>query len=433
VAGFGFTPPNSSDDDKDENKAFDPKNFGEIFQQFTGMGLNLESLIGALTGQSSATLSRELIRDLSRKFLTAHGEMPLTLTDVAESFEALTLADLWLNEVTIFPAQPIGESSALTRREWIDSTLAGWQELAEPLALGISEAMTIMLEENLGGENQGVAGFELPTSAISTMMSALMTSMMSTQLGQTIGTLSTTVTGANDVALPLMANHRPFLIPENVRAWGKGLEIPETEVRIFLALREVAAARLFVATPWLRDYIRESIALYGRGIRVDMNAMTEQAEEAISSGDFDLNNPESMSKALAGGMFTPEETPTQKGALERLETLLALIEGWIDATVHDAAHERIPSFIRLREAQQRVRATKSPTQLLFATLIGLEVSPRRTREAINFWEQILKIGDLATRDQIWDEALLLPSSEQLTEPESYLKSRTVPDDLSGLL
>jgi len=259
-----------------------------------------------------------------------------------------------------------------------------------------------------------------------------MSSLISTQLGQTIGQLSTSVTGANDVAMPLATPASPYLIPQNLRAWGEGLEIDETEIRIYLALRELAAARLFNAAPWLRTYIKESIAKYGKGIHVDITAITQQAQDAISSGEIDPSNPESLSLALSGGMFTPEESDAQRAALEKLETVLALVEGWIDAVVERAANNRLPSILRLRETQQRRRATNSPTQQLFASLVGLEVSPRKMREAMAFCQKIVELQDVAFRDRIWEEAFLLPTSDQLLNPEEFIKSRIVPDDLSSL-
>jgi putative hydrolase len=340
----------------------------------------------------------------------------------------------------------MSDHCAQSRRDWIDSTLTGWEEIARPLVEGMSDAMALMLKENLGEEgipnpdlpNLGLPGFnisgaQIPQSLLATIMGTFMSSLISTQLGQTIGNLSTTVTGANDVALPLAKEIRPALIPQNISIWGAGLGIEENEVRIYLALREIAAARLFVSAPWLREYIKGAISSYGKGIRVDITAITEQAQEAMSSGDLDPANPESLTLALSGGMFTPEETPNQKAALENLETVLALIDGWIDSVVTLAAKNRLPSLVQLRETQQRRRATKSPTQELFATLVGLEVSPRRAREASIFWEKIVELRDIKSRDDIWDESFLLPRADQLSDAESFLKSRTVPDDLSGLI
>ncbi|NDB49938.1 MAG: hypothetical protein EB030_02795 [Actinobacteria bacterium] len=343
----------------------------------------------------------------------------------------------------------MSDNCALSRRDWIDSTLNGWEEIARPLVEGMSDAMAGMLKDNLGesgismdqlgGQSGfGIPGFnfsgmQIPQSLLASIMGTFMSSLISTQLGQTIGNLSTTVTGANDVALPLSKEIRPALIPQNATNWGSGLGIDESEVRIYLALREIAAARLFVNAPWLREYIKSAIASYGKGIRVDITAITEQAQEAMNSGELDPANPESLTLALSGGMFTPEETPTQKAALENLETVLALIDGWIDSVVTLAAKNRLPSLVQLRETQQRRRATKSPTQELFATLVGLEVSPRRTREAITFWEKVVELKDVKSRDEIWDESFLLPRGDQLGDAEGFLKSRTVPDDLSGLI
>ncbi|MFM7351302.1 MAG: zinc-dependent metalloprotease, partial [Actinomycetota bacterium] len=404
---------------------------------------------------SPASLSREMIRDISKKFLSAHGELPLSIADLTATQEAMNIADLWLNEATVFPPLPMSDNCALSRRDWIDSTLNGWEEIARPLVEGMSDAMAGMLKDNLGengisldqlgmdqlgmdplGMNQfgmNLSGAQIPQSLLATIMGTFMSTLISTQLGQTIGNLSTTVTGANDVALPLSKEIRPALIPQNAANWGSGLGIDEGEVRIYLALRELAAARLFVSAPWLREYIKNAIASYGKGIRVDITAITEQAQEAMSSGELDPANPESLTLALSGGMFTPEETPTQKAALENLETVLALIDGWIDSVVTLAAKNRLPSLVQLRETQQRRRATKSPTQELFATLVGLEVSPRRTREAIAFWEKIVELRDVKSRDEIWDESFLLPRADQLGDAEAFLKSRTVPDDLSGLI
>jgi putative hydrolase len=459
MAGFGFTPDDPTDPEGKGEENVNPfGDFKDVFRNFSGMGLNIQSLMAALSGKSTPqSLSKELIRDISRKFLSAHGELPVSVSDLGQAQEAMNIADLWLNEATAFAPVPVPDICAISRRDWIDSTLPGWEELARPLVEGMTEAMRTMISENLGesengidipgfdlgkalgdnsgdnsGGSSGMGSFNIPQPVLLAIMGTFVSSLISTQLGQTIGNLSSTVTGSNDVALPLTNQIRPHLIPQNLDKWAADLGIDKTEVHIYLALREIAAARLFAASPWLKEHIKGAIAAYGKGIRIDISRVTEQAQEALDSGLIDPKNPESMTFALTGGMFTPEETPNQKQAIENLENLLALIEGWIDAIVTQAAGARLPSIERLRETQRRRRATKSPTQQLFATLVGLEVSPRRTRDAIAFWEEILRLSSLTDRDELWSESYLLPTGEQLTDAVGFLKSRTVPDDLSGL-
>ena len=442
---FGFGPNDPEENEPKNINPFGNMQFNEIFKQLSGLGFDIQSLMASLTGQGNvARLSKDVIRDISRKFLAAQGERPVGVSELNEIREAFAIADLWMDSATTFPSLGIPENCAMGRREWIDSSIAGWQEIATPLIEGMSTGITNALSSQLPSQedlNQAARelgsssmGFSMPPIGnIAAIMSTLMGSMISTQLGQTIGSLATTVTGANDVSLPLTNPVRMYLIPENVVRWGEGLDIPAQEVRIYLALREIAAARLFAHTPWLNSYLRTAIEMYGKGIRIDFSSMQRQAEDAMNSGDFDPTNPESIQRALTGGMFTPEESDMQRSSLAKLEMVLALIDGWIDQVVVDASGNRLPSMVKLRETQARRRATHSPTQQLFASLIGLEVSPRTARECASFWRTIGETQSETHRDKLWEDAVLLPREEDLADPLKFLKSTIVPDDLSGLV
>jgi putative hydrolase len=219
-------------------------------------------------------------------------------------------------------------------------------------------------------------------------------------------------------------------VPENIALWSQDLEIPKSEITLFHAIREEAVARLFESNPWLVSYIRTAISEYGKGIHIDIDAIQRQAQEAMESGNIDPNNPESFTLAIGEGMFTPDESPTQRAALTKLETVFALIEGWTDEVTTLAVNDRLPSIGALRETFRRRRATSAPTQQLFKSLFGLEVSPRMSREAANFWKVIREQDGVSARDKIWSS--LLPTPEDLLNPENFLKSTEVPDDLSSL-
>jgi uncharacterized protein (DUF2342 family) len=113
--------------------------------------------------------------------------------------------------------------------------------------------------------------------------------LIATQLGQTVGLLANTITGANDAAIPLLkAESGSHLIPQNINEWSNGLGIDQEQVAIYLSLRESAAARLFANTPWLQNYIKDLITAYGKGITIDVESITRQAEEAMASGQVDI-------------------------------------------------------------------------------------------------------------------------------------------------
>jgi putative hydrolase len=288
----------------------------------------------------------------------------------------------------------------------------------------MASALTNVLNESELAQSPQIAH-------ITPLMRAFMGSLIASALGQSLGEIATKITGNNDVAIPLGINDAK-LIPMNIDEWAEGLNLRMDEVRIFLAVREAAATRLFTHTPWLFDYVKELITSYGRGIRIDMEAMQQQAMEAMESGNFDPENPESISIAISAGLFKPEQTPQQEAALAKLEITFALIEGWIDHVTTKAIGDRLPSFNSLSEMHRRNRVSKSPMQHLFATLLGLEVSPRLMRECARFWSEVEGQVGIEGRDHRFEDASLLPTATDLDDVARFLSSTTVPDDISGL-
>jgi putative hydrolase len=429
---FGFTSGNSEDpNDPVDFAAMMEQMQQQIQEQFSKLGINGAGFTG-----STEALPKNMVRDTAKKFTTAQGSSPIGANDVAEIEQAFSIAELWLDEATFFPQSPNVGNVALARTDWVDTTLKGWQTSVEPLAIGLSSAIGELLNQASFGEDEAQSEeqpqMQIPVGMISALLNSFIGSLIATQLGQAIGGLAGKVTGAHDVGLPLVDSAFPTLVPQNIKEWATDLDIPMDEVRIFHALREAAVARLFAHNPWLVSYIRTAITDYGKGIDIDMEAIQEQAQRAMESGNgFDPSNPESFTIALNDGIFTPQESPAQRAALTKLETVLALIDGWSEEVVTLAAGDRLPNIAALQETLRRRRATSAPAQQLFSSLLGLQVSPRLAREATVFWKQVREMKSIESRDRIWSG--ILPTSDDLLNAESFMKSLEIPDDLSGLM
>ncbi|MET7269799.1 zinc-dependent metalloprotease [Streptomyces flaveolus] len=317
--------------------------------------------------------------------------------------EAVRLADLWLDDATALPSGA-GSAVAWSRAEWVEATLPAWRELVDPVAERVGTAMGDVLPE----EMQAMAG------PLIGMMRSMGGAMFGTQIGQAVGVLAGEVVGSTDVGLPLGPAGKAALLPVNIEAFGKDLGVPQEEVRLYLALREAAHQRLFAHVPWLRSHLFGAVDGYARGIKVD----TAKLEDVV--GQFDPQNPEQLQEALQQGMFQPEDTPEQKAALARLETALALVEGWVDAVVHAAAKPRLSSADALRETLRRRRASGGPAEQTFATLIGLELRPRRLRDASRLWASVTDARGVDGRDALWAHPDMLPNATDLDDPDGFV-------------
>jgi putative hydrolase len=438
MAGFGFIPNDPSEPNPDF-EAMMRQMQEQMRAQFEQLGINPVGFVNPFTnlfsqsgsstpGGKEEVLSISAARDTAKKFVSAQGLKPIGTKELAVVASAFEISEIWLDEALSFPATGTAPNSA-TRLDWVDQTISGWHKTIEPLAAGLSSAISDLLDQAMSAQVGESTEGQPPIEMITKMLRSFIATMIATQLGQSIGTLATSVTGAHDVGLSLLDPARPVVIPENIENWANELEIPKSEVFIFHALREGAVARLFANNPWLVSYIQSAVVEYGKGIHIDIDAIQRQAQSAFEN--MQGSDEENMSFALDSGIFTPEESPTQKSALAKLETVFALIDGWTDEVTALAAGNRLPAIEQLRETLRRRRAASAPAQQLFSSMLGLEVSPKLTREASAFWKKIREVKSIAERDQIWSG--LLPTAEDLLNPEKFLESTSIPDDLSGLL
>ena len=118
--------------------------------------------------------------------------------------------------------------------------------------------------------------------------------------------------------------------------------------------------------------------------------------------------------------FEPQTTPEQQAALDRLETILALIEGWVEHAVTSALADRIPATAALTETMRRRRVTGGPAEQTFGSLIGLNLRPRKLREAAELWRSLGEAAGLEARDGVWAHPDLLPDAEDLDSPAGFL-------------
>lgn len=164
------------------------------------------------------------------------------------------------------------------------------------------------------------------------------------------------------------------------------------------------------------------------GMKIDMTGIEELARDINPTS---LADPAAMEQLLSQGVFEPKATPAQTQALERLETLLALIEGWVQTVVTAALGERIPGEAALSETLRRRRASGGPAEQTFATLVGLELRPRKLREAGALWERLTRAVGMDARDAVWQHPDLLPATDDLDDPAAFI-DRVIGGDTSGI-
>jgi putative hydrolase len=386
-------------------EGFDPAALGQMLTQFgqmlSGMGT------AASQGTGGGPVNYDVARQLARQQLGATVE-PVSQGAASAVSDAVHLAELWLDGATTLPTG-VTKTVAWTPNDWIEQTLDTWKRLCDPVAAQISGMWT----NALPAEAQQFAG---PMVGMLSQMGGL---AFGSQLGQALGQLAKEVLTSTDIGLPLGPSGTAALLPAAITQFSAGLEQPEREILVFLAAREAAHQRLFQHIPWLRQRVLATVEDYAHGIRMDFSAI-EQAAAGLDP--MSLADPSKLEELLGQGAFEPQTTPEQKLALERLETLLALVEGWVEIVVEDAVGDRLPGVAALGETLRRRRGTGGPAEQTFATLVGLELRPRKLREAAALWRRLTTDAGMAVRDGVWAHPDLMPGAADLDNPAGFIDS-----------
>ncbi|MGP6171549.1 zinc-dependent metalloprotease [Microbacterium sp. A196] len=406
-----------------------PEDFQEFLRKMmSGAGggdFDLSALQNALGGEGGIQFDPAMMAALSQQLQNVFGGDPWEntlrqalhiankegqgITDGSRHslVDAFGLANLWLGEATTI-AELSESPQAMTRGEWVEKTLPVWREIAEPVSTSIADALTSALDSQVPEDMRDAI------QGAGKLMRGLGSSVFAAQFAQVLGNLSLEVVSGGDVGIPVLPAGTAAVIPQNLTAFGEGLEIPEDQITLYLATRELAYARLYRHAKWLHLQVMSQITDFARGVTVDVDALEDVASR------LDPSNPEELRAAIEGGALLPTQTEAQREALARLENIIAMIDGWVDVVTSEAT-SRLPDGARLAEAARRRRAVGGPAEDALGALVGLKLRPRRMREASAMWRKVTDAVGISARDSLWDYPDLLPSAADIDDPTALIE------------
>ena len=379
----------------------------EELAKVAGFSANPEMLqelfgqVAAMTASSPAgepvnwKLAIDQALAISRK-----SEVRPSLAIEAELEKAFDISRLWLSEVTEFSNS--NPPKKLSRSMWAQDAMPLFKELSEPVANSMARALTENLGNTLPPELSQMLG------PAQNFIGNAGSSIFAMQLGQAVGKLSADVLLSGEIGIP--PSNRPGIITQNLEQFLKDLETPKSEVLIYLATRELALTALYSHAGWLREQIITQVREFAAGLRVDLSGIEDVAAA------FDPTDPDSMEQIIEASAMVSPRSEEQEQALERIEAMLALIEGWVDFISLEAT-KRLPNIQAVMEIYNRKRATSGASQKTFEALLGLEMSPRFRREAATMWGVVSEAKGHAAADALWSHPDQMPTQEEIQDPQ----------------
>jgi coenzyme F420 biosynthesis associated uncharacterized protein len=329
---------------------------------------------------------------------TGDGRVPTSdLVELAAESERRVTAYTGLQ-----PVRPLPEPEGVGRREWVTSNIG---------------AMRLLLDPVLERAGSGMGPLR---PAIQLGMGLVLT----TEVGVVLGYLAQRVLGQYElVLLDEAVEDRPprllFVLPnlgDAVRSFGA----EEREFMTWVALHEVTHAVQFAGVPWLHGHVAGLVRelLRSAELRID------------SSRTMRFPTREDASRIVTalrrGDLISLVTTPTERETLDRVQAVMAVIEGHAEHVMDAVAPDLLPSLPKLRDALNRRRRSQSGLSRLVARLLGLDLKLRQYEQGKTFCDAVVRVGGPEALRYVFSRPAALPTLPELRDADAWLR-RTAPE------
>jgi coenzyme F420 biosynthesis associated uncharacterized protein len=286
------------------------------------------------------------------------------------------------------PAEPPPPAESVGRAEWSKANLATMRGTLDPL-----------LERLGSGPLQSAGGM-----------------LIGVEAGGIVGFMGRSVLGQYELAL--LDPERPprlLLVAPNLREAARTFEADEAELLEWVVFHEITHAVQFSGVPWLREHVagllRELLASVK--VEVDPTALLRLPKAQDLRALWDAVREGGLVHAVAGA--------ERKALIDRLQAVMALIEGHAEHVMDAAGAAVLPSLPKLREALERRRREKPPLVKLLERLLGLDLKMRQYVVGKRFCDAVVRDWGVEGLNRAWSAPELMPSPEELDDPAAWVR------------
>jgi coenzyme F420 biosynthesis associated uncharacterized protein len=278
----------------------------------------------------------------------------------------------------------------MTRREWIEQNLRGFEQVLEPVARRL-----------LGRRLEGG-------------MAPLRRQVLAFQVGGILGYLGRKVLGQYDLFLPPDDRDLVYFVGPNVVELERRYRFGRRDFRLWLALHEVTHRVQFQGVPWLRGYVGDLMSSYLETLDLDARKLVERLRRVRE----ELRRSEGQWREL--GFLFALMTPEQRETFRKMQGLMSLLEGHGNYVMDRLSQGRVRGADRMRRTLQARRHRQGFNRLV-QRAIGLDAKVRQYDLGERFVAEVVERAGPEGFARVWDRPENLPTLEEVGRPEAWVE------------
>lgn len=284
---------------------------------------------------------------------------------------------------------------SVSRGQWAEANLTTLAGLLDPVA------------DRLAGRLEGAGPF---AGALRAVTSAT----LAAEVGLVMGYLSQRVLGQYELSLiQPEAPARLLFVAPNLRKATEDLDVDSGSFLGWVVLHEVTHVLQFSGVPWLRGHL-------GGLLREYLETVDVRVDESAAGRLPSLRDPRRILETFReGGLAALVQSSEQQEIMDRVQAVMAVIEGYAEHTMDVVGAEVLPAYAGLREAMDRRRRSRSTPEKVLQRLLGLEVKLRQYELGKSFCDAVVESHGLRRLNRVWSAPEALPTLDELRRPDDW--------------
>jgi putative hydrolase len=327
--------------------------------------------------------------------------------------ELVRVADLHVSSTTGLSTSIAGGVLSVlpvTRGDWALHSLEQYRPFLERLAISLSTAPDDGEPPDPASQLMGDLG---------KMLGPVLLGMQS---GFMLGHLSRRALGQYDLPLPRRPADQLLIVPANLDAFAEEWSLAPDDLRLWVCLQEVTLHAV-LGRPHVRTQLEHLINEYVSRFEVDPEALE------MSLGNLDPTDAAGLQRLLGSPetLLGAMRSPGQQETLSRIETLTAVISGYVDHIMDSTGRGLIGSYGKITEALHRRRVEATDGERFAARLLGLELGRGQYERGAAFIRGVVERAGDDGLSRLWVTERELPTTAEVDAPGLWLARIDLPD------
>jgi len=329
--------------------------------------------------------------------------------------ELVRVADLRVSTATGLDTSIAGGILSIlpvSRGDWALHSLEAYRPFLERLAISLSAP----------GHADDDSPADPSTQLLGDLGKMLGPVLLGMQSGFMVGHLSRRALGQYNLPLPRTPADQLLIVPANLDAFADQWSLVADDFRLWVCLQEVTHHAV-LGRPHVRARLEHLINEYVSRFEVDPDALE------ASLGNLDPTDPTRLQAVLGNPetLLGAMRSPGQQETLSRIETLTAVIEGYVDHVMDTTGRGLIGSYDQLTEALRRRRVEATDGERFAARLLGLELGRGQYERGATFVRGVVERAGDEGLARLWASERELPTPAELDAPGLWLARIDLPE------